>query len=88
MAEQDVNHTQHFTARQDQALIGIIRRQDGNEVVEYFASEAETDTTSDKDRLRKIRSLFGRWSELDWDAALEELDRIRHQSKPSPPLSF
>ncbi len=41
-----------------------------------------------EDRLQKILSLFGKWSDLDWDTALEELDRIRHESKPSPPLAL
>ena len=41
-----------------------------------------------EDRLQKILSLFGAWSDLDWETALEELDRIRHESKPTPPLTL
>ena len=41
-----------------------------------------------EDRLQKILSLFGKWSDLDWDTMEKELYRIRHESKPSPPLSL
>jgi len=88
MAEQQIDQTSHFTARQDQALIGIIRRQDGKEFIDYFTAEEDADTALDKNRLQKILSLFGAWSDLDWETALEELDRIRHESKPSSPLSL
>jgi len=33
-------------------------------------------------------ALAGKWSDLDWETALEELARIRHESKSSPPLSL
>lgn len=91
MAEQQINPPSHLTARPDQPLIAIIRRQDGEEFVDYFTSEAAADAAlekADKERTQRILNLFGAWSDLDWDTAVEELDRIRHESKPSPPLSL
>lgn len=30
----------------------------------------------------------GAWADLDWDEATAELDRIRHQTTPTPPLDL
>ena len=30
----------------------------------------------------------GAWSHLDWEEALDELDRIRHESVPPPPIDL
>lgn len=91
MAEQQINQPSHLTARPDQPLIAIIRRQDGEEFVDYFTSEAAADAAlekADKERIQRVLNLAGKWSDLDWDAMEKELYRIRHESKPTPPLSF
>jgi hypothetical protein len=36
--------------------------------------------------LRMWMSASGARSDLDWDEAVEELDRLRHASRPTPPL--
>jgi uncharacterized protein (DUF433 family) len=33
-------------------------------------------------------SLIGAWSDLDWDETIAALDRIRHESKPTPPIKL
>jgi hypothetical protein len=33
-------------------------------------------------------SLAGAWSHLDWDDMVDALDRIRHESKPTPPIEL
>lgn len=91
IAEQQINQPSCLTARPARPLIAIIRWQDGEEFVDYFISEEAADAAlerMDEERTQRILSLFGVWSDLDWDTAVEELDRIRHESKPSPPLSF
>jgi hypothetical protein len=30
--------------------------------------------------------LAGAWADLGWEEALDELDRIRHESQPTPPI--
>ena len=32
--------------------------------------------------------LAGAWSDLDWDEMAESLDRIRHESTPTPPIDL
>jgi hypothetical protein len=40
----------------------------------------------DPDVIADARSLAGAWSDLDWDETIAALDRIRHESKPTPPI--
>ena len=37
-------------------------------------------------RARVALSAFGAWSDMDWEETLEALDRIRHESTPTPPI--
>ena len=39
-------------------------------------------------RVRQARDLAGAWQDLDWDEALEELECIRHESRPTPPITL
>ena len=36
---------------------------------------------------RDALSMIGSWSDLDWDEMILELDRIRHESRPIPPIN-
>lgn len=54
----------------------------------YFAEEAEADATSSSDAIQEILGLAGAWSDLNWDVMERELDRIRHGSRPTPPISL
>jgi len=38
--------------------------------------------------IQKVLNLAGSWSDLDWDEVEQELYRIRHESKPTPPISI
>ena len=79
MAELQPNPHPRMTVRADQPLIGVIRQQDGVEVVDYFTDEADADQASDQARRQRAVSLLGAWSHLDdSDDFLDELDRIRH----------
>lgn len=69
-------------------LIGIPVEEDGREVVRYFTDEAEADKAFASRKHRDVRHLAGVWKDLDWDAAVDELDRIRHESKPTPPIDL
>lgn len=48
------------------------------------ANEVSADATAARERSRDGRHLAGAWSDLDWDEFADELDRIRHESKPTP----
>ncbi len=41
-----------------------------------------------KKAIEDTLALAGSWSDLDWDDMIRELDRIRHESTPTPPISL
>ena len=88
MAERRHQQEQNLLVQSNQPLIGIPFEENGQEVVRYFTKEEEADrAVSDKDVQHAI-SLAGAWSDLDWDKMVEALDRIRHESKPTPPIEL
>ncbi len=72
----------------DQPLIGLISQRKGREVVRYFAGEAAADAAAGDDVLQQALATIGAWSDLDWADMEQALDRIRHESEPSPPLEL
>ncbi len=80
-----------LTTRGRQPLIGIPRVEGTEEVVRYFTSdeEADRDRAADQASIERALSLAGAWQEFDAEDGpdpLDELGRMRHQSRPSPPL--
>ena len=88
MAEQQLGRMAGFIVPGNQPLIGIISHDDGQEVVHYFAEEAEADAAISLNVIQEILNLAGSWSDLSWDVVEEELYRIRHESHPTPPISL
>jgi hypothetical protein len=87
MTEQP-NPVTSFDATNSQPLIGIPFEENGRLVVRYFADEAVADAALSKRRPRDVRRLAGVWKDLDWEEAADALDRIRHESKPTPPIDL
>ena len=85
MSQREFNHTTMLRARRDQPLIAIPMEEDGEEVTYYFVDEQEANAFVAK-LGSDVRSLIGAWSDLDWEETADALDRIRHGSKPSPPI--
>jgi hypothetical protein len=77
-----------FTLTQNQPLIGIPFEENGQEVVRYFSEETQAEKAVSEDATKSALELAGAWSDLDWDEMVKELDRIRHQSKPTPPIEL
>lgn len=78
-----------FTTRGNQPLIGVPVEENGELVTYYFNSEeaAEKAFPSTEESIREVLDLAGAWKELDPEGGpdpLDELDRIRHESKPTP----
>ena len=89
MTERHFHRTQQqIVARSDQPLIGILDREDDHDVVRYFTQEEEADAASSQASTRRALDLAGVWSDLDWDEAQAALDRIRHESTPTPPIAL
>jgi hypothetical protein len=73
-------------ARVDQPLFAIFVRENGSEYVRYFVDEDEVDAYSNRSSVQRALDLAGAWSDLEWDDFEAALDRIRHESVPTPPI--
>ena len=74
-------------ARDDQPFIGVIVDEDGQEFTRYFTSEEAADAATPPESVQRALAVLGVWSDLDWEEALDELDRIRHANPPTPPIT-
>lgn len=90
MPEPSASTQERLTTRGSQPLIGIPMRDGADEVVRYFTSEEEADQVLALDQFSTERALgaIGAWSDVDFDEMLDALDRIRHQSTPTPPIDL
>lgn len=82
----------HETERQHRSLkVGpgepliAIPAEDGGTI--YYTSEEAARADRTDETLQRALDLAGAWSDLDWDAAMDALDRIRHESGPSAPFT-
>jgi hypothetical protein len=88
MAEQKLDQITSFMAHRSQPLIGVIFREKGQEIVHYFAEEADADAASSSRTIQEALSLAGAWSDLSWEEVEKDLHRIRHESNPTPPITL
>ncbi len=88
MAARRVARDGGLTIRPDQPLIGIPDDLIGEGTVRYFTSEEVADEVLSEESLEEALSLAGVWSDLDLEEMLSELNRIRHESGPTPPIEF
>ena len=63
------------------------------EVVHYFSSDEEADRAFPRDRasIQRALSAIGAWKHVDEEGGpdmLDELDRMRHETKPTPPFEL
>jgi hypothetical protein len=74
--------------RADQPLIGIPLPTDGEEVTHYFTDDDAADAAVSDSAIEDALSVIGAWSDIPWEEMAEALDRIRHESKPTPPIDL
>ncbi len=73
----------------DRPLIGVLVEEDGRQLVRYFTDHGAAIAPSGSDEtLRAALSVIGAWSDLDWEEFSRDLDRIRHESRPTPPIEL
>lgn len=70
-------------------LLAVIDEVEGEETVSYFTDEQQLEQHVGESSIQDALGLAGAWKELgDWDEVVEELDRIWHASKPTPPIEL
>jgi hypothetical protein len=70
-----------------QPLIGVIAEEAGTEMVHYFTAEQDAERELVEDSTQAALALAGVWHDLEWEELAKALDRIRHDSPPTPPLA-
>jgi hypothetical protein len=85
-----ISQMSSLIVRGDQPLLGVPVGGGDQPDVEYFTDEQESDEASPTRRadIRRALQLAGAWADMAWDGVLDELDRIRHESEPTPPLDL
>ncbi len=86
MPEQHTHHGPSFVAGMDQPLIAVPVERNGTTEVRYFVDDAQADAAFDQGTAKSPIKLAGVWSDLDAEEMLDSLERIRHESKPTPPI--
>jgi hypothetical protein len=83
----DARRLRSLTILPDEPLIGLpLPDEAGNVTFHYFADEAAAEEAARPYRVSNPSELAGIWSHFDWDEMERELDRIRHESVPTPPI--
>lgn len=77
-----------FQVEREKPLIGVLVPRGDREMIEYFTDEEAAEAALPTTSVQKALSLLGAWKDIDSDDALEQLDRIRHESKPTPPIEL
>lgn len=73
--------------RRNQRLVVVPTIDDqGEPATLVYVEDTNQDGTSrrDQERIEAALTTFGAWSDLDADQVLDDLERIRHESKPTP----
>lgn len=88
MAERRRQPLPSLLVQGNQPLIGIPLEEKGQEVVRYFTDEQAADAAVAHSTTQAALSVIGAWSDLDWEEMVTALDRIRHESQPTPPIKL
>jgi hypothetical protein len=88
MAEQHESFLESLMVREDQGLIDVVVGDNGSEATRNFTDAGEVDGTVIDANTQAALQAISTWADLDWDEAVEDLDRIGRQTEPSPPLDL
>lgn len=85
MADETTRAEQSLTGGFNQPLTAVLTEDGGRQVVRYSTADHEPAGDADA-RLKAALAVIGAWSDLDWDELSRDLDRIRHENPPTPPV--
>lgn len=87
MAEHQLTQPAASAPSSDQPLIGVIVEEHGQESVRYFTDESAADAALEDSATEDALSAIGAFGDLDWEEMEDALERIRHDSPPTPPIT-
>jgi hypothetical protein len=88
MAERKWQPLPSLLVQDNQPLIGIPFEENGHEGVRYFTDEKAADAAVSDSTTQAALSVIGAWRDMDWEEMVDALDRIRHESTPTPPIEL
>ncbi len=88
MIEQQQSLTTGFVLEDAQVLIAVPDTVQGRDVTRYFFSEEAADQARLPIVTQAALRVIGTWRDFDWEEMEEALDRIRHESVPTPPIDL
>lgn len=80
--------TSELVIRTGQRVIAIPGTADGQMVTRYFVEEGARAPSERDASVAAALNAAGAWADLDWDEMEAALDRIRHESRPTPPITL
>ena len=63
-------------------------RENSHDVALLTPVDTERKQQANRQAIEETLALAGSWKDLDFDDMIEQLDRIRHESTPTPPLAL
>lgn len=81
------DRAQELVVRNGQRVVTVFGEENGEEVTRYFLEKGGRADTCSAEDIQAALDVEGAWAELDWDGAEVALDRIRHETPPTPPIS-
>ena len=63
-------------------------RENSHDIALLTPVDTERKQQTNRQAIEETLALAGSWKDLDFDDMIEQLDRIRHESKPTPPLEL
>src|SRR5947209_8935490 len=66
----------------------FVLRENSHDIALLTPVDTEKKQKTNQQAIEETLALAGSWKDLDFDDMLEQLDRIRHESKPTPPLTL
>lgn len=76
----DINTRDTLLIDEVEPLTTLITIQNGREVLVSAVDNGESNETA-----QNALNVFGAWRDLDWNETASALNRIRHDSAPTPP---
>jgi hypothetical protein len=84
----EAQSSRSMTVPADQPLIGVFVPNGDHQLVRYFSDEAEADAALGVHVGQHALRVAGAWTDLDYEDAAVELERIRRESRPSNPIEL
>jgi len=86
MSGSHIERVATLIVERDEPVVATPLIENGREVVHYTVEFEMVTSATRPGSVRDALDLAGVWGDHDWDETVDALDRIRHESQPTPPI--